>query len=139
MANRPIIQQAQLTDENGVAAVTVTTGGHVSVGPSGAGYVKTAFVNSANGTITLASSAWGTIFTVAGPGRYEVTLWVYNAPASHYTAFATVVAAGVATGELRIVANNGTGTFIQLSGAAIQVQQSSGVSQTLGYSVVRIG
>ena len=139
MANRPIIQQAQLTDENGVAAVTVTTGGHVSVGPSGAGFVKTAFVNSANGTITLASTAWGTIFTVGGAGRYEVTLWLNSAPAANYTAFATVVATGVAAGELRIITNNGLSTSIQLSGTAIQVQQTSGVSQTLGYSVVRIG
>jgi len=139
MANRPIIQQAQLTDENGVAAVTVTTGGHVSVGPSGAGYVKTGFVYSANGTITLAAGAWGTIFTVAGAGRYEVTLWLDSAPAANYTAFATVVATGVAAGELRIIANNGLSTSIQLSGTAIQVQQTSGVSQTLGYSVVRIG
>ena len=39
MANKPIIQQAQLTDENGVAAVSVATGGAVTVGPSTAGNV----------------------------------------------------------------------------------------------------
>ena len=37
MANKPIIQHAQLTDENGVAAVTVATGGAVTVGSASPG------------------------------------------------------------------------------------------------------
>ena len=46
--NKPIIQQAQLTDENGVAAVTVATGGAVTFGTAAANIIHTIHGNSSN-------------------------------------------------------------------------------------------
>jgi hypothetical protein len=48
MGNKPIIQNAQLTDEAGVAAVTVATGGEVTVGPGTYGVI-----NQSNGGLAL--------------------------------------------------------------------------------------
>jgi hypothetical protein len=43
MANRPIIQNSTLTDENGVTAVSVATGGAVTLGRSGVNSVHYAY------------------------------------------------------------------------------------------------
>jgi hypothetical protein len=57
MANKPIIQQAQLTDENGVAAVSVATGGAVTVGPAAAGTSVTHVIRGASGANTNVTTA----------------------------------------------------------------------------------
>jgi hypothetical protein len=41
MANKPIIQNSTLTDENGVTALSVATGGAVTLGPAGGGVTHT--------------------------------------------------------------------------------------------------
>jgi hypothetical protein len=106
MANKPIIQQAQLTDENGVEAVTVATGGAVTVGPSTAGNIQ----HRVNGGLV---------------GWFSAGVSNLGGPLSNIDSF-VLSANGGATDALTLtVASGGAGYFLIVTSA------SSGASAVL--------
>ena len=78
-----------------------------------------------------------TIFSVSGPGRYEVYVYLGVSDPAAYAAFATVVLDG-ASATARIVTNNATNMTLTLSGLNVQATQSSGSTQTINWRYYKI-
>ncbi len=145
MANKPIIQQAQLTDENGVAAVTVATGGAVTVGPSastathtlhGALRVITGFTALANGA-TYAFRTGGkptvTIIRIDASGNLRIGQVITSAGAG--TAAVLSQAVGIGSITLSGTFNNaGTLNVYASAGSTYSFQNNTGISVTVAWS-----
>jgi hypothetical protein len=91
---------------------------------------------TATGTASsIASGTPTTVFSTTAAGRYEVVAYLSGANAALYTAFATVLSDGV---NQRIVANNGVSLTLTLSGANVQVTQSSGGNESVQWAYLKI-
>lgn len=139
MANKPIKQYATLTDEAGVEAMTVATGGAVTVGPSGGLLTKTHQINGL-------MSAKNSVTALLGNGGEENILTA--APA---TAWLCVARGDVNTGQSVYIVNiNGAGAvsaaalvagstpFSSGGTSIIKVTNNGGASQYVYYSLTRL-
>lgn len=93
-------------------------------------------VKSGSGTVSATNATATTIFAANKTGRCEVTAYITSGDAASYTAAATVLTEG--NGAARIIANNGGMLTLTLSGLNVQVTQSSGATQTVGFKYVWI-
>jgi hypothetical protein len=99
------------------------------------GAVTGATFTTGSGTVSTLNNTATTLFTTTAPGLYEVYAYLGVNDATNYTAFATVVLDGTAA---RIVANNGAGLFLTLSGLAVQARQTSGITINVLYRFLKI-
>jgi hypothetical protein len=129
------LERMRIFNTGGVSIGNTTDPGATNLSVTGA--ISAATVNTARyytalgNTGSIANATATTIYTITG--RCVVTVGAYlfagaGTPAS-YAATATVIYDGVAG---RITSNNGTLLSLTLSGADIQVTQSSGVTQATG-------
>jgi hypothetical protein len=89
-------------------------------------------------TGSIATATPTTIFAVSASavGAFIVSAWSASGGGSIYTASATVTADG--TGNARILSNDGAGLTITMSGANVQVTQSSGGNLTINWAYLLI-
>jgi hypothetical protein len=102
------------------------------------GSLLTNTIRTNEGSISVGSGSYGTIFTLSGSKAvFQVFTQVPAGAgdAANYTAFATVLFDGIAA---RIIANNGGVTDIILSGLNVQARQQSGNPQTIEWKYLRI-
>jgi hypothetical protein len=144
MANKPIKQYATLTDEAGVEAMTVATGGAVTVGPSGFSGTHSingnVYVNSR--TFTLASDATATFVSgnipylhtirIDASGNLRVGQFVTTGGAS--TAALFVQCVGVGSINLSNTLNNAGTVNIYPSGDNVYIIQNK-----TGVAIVVVG
>ena len=126
-------------------AMTLDASGNLLVGTTSAGGSSsnaTALVfggaRTASGSVSAATAVATTIFsiTAALTGRYEVVALVgFSGAPAQYTAIATIIWDGNGS---RVVANNGTNLTITISGSNVQITQTSGSTQTVSWSFLRI-
>lgn len=105
----------------------------------------TTLATSANATVAAALTSTGTTGSIATAtpttiftttlGAYLVFAWVVDTGAANYTASATVIDENSGA---RISANNGGALTITLSGRNVQVTQSSGSSNSVRWSYLKI-
>jgi len=94
--------------------------------------------SSANGSISVANATAGTIFTLPGTtlGSYIVTADINSSAPLNYSAVALVTTdGGVARLTTLQAATNNT---ISISGLNVQVTQTSGATNTVLWSVIRL-
>jgi hypothetical protein len=94
------------------------------------------FSSTKTATSTFNNTAT-TLFTMSVYGRYEVFATILNAPATVYGSVATVIFTGNSARFGSI--NNASDMVISLSGADIQVTQTSGVTQNVYWTVTKVG
>lgn len=100
------------------------------------GTITTASAKTASGSLSVANATATTIFTTAGAGIFQVYAYLaFSGAASVYTASAIVMNDG---NGARIVANNTANLSLTLSGLAVQVTQTSTVTQTVSYTYLKI-
>lgn len=93
---------------------------------------------TANGSVSATTAVATTIFsiTAALTGRYEVVALIgFSGAPAQYTAIATIIWDGNGS---RVVANNGSNLTITISGSNVQITQTSGSTQTVSWSFLRI-
>jgi hypothetical protein len=93
---------------------------------------------TASGSVSATTAVATTIFsiTAALTGRYEVVALVgFSGAPAQYTAIATIIWDGNGS---RVVANNGANLTITISGTNVQITQTSGSTQTVSWSFLRI-
>lgn len=131
-----------LGDPADVAAVKATL--HASPGAIGSGTpaagsfttVVGATYRTVTGTVSANNVTATTLFdTSTNAGMYLVFAQLASSGAANYTASATVLNEG--TGA-RIVANDGSLLTLTLSGTNVQGTQSSGSTQTITWSYLRV-
>lgn len=126
-------------------AMTLDASGNLLVGTTstaGSSSNATALVlggaRTANGTVSATTAVATTIFsiTAALTGRYEVVALIgFSGAPAQYTAIATIIWDGNGS---RVVANNGANLTITISGSNVQITQTSGSTQTVSWSFLRI-
>ena len=126
-------------------AMTLDASGNLLVGTtstSGSSSNATALVfggaKTASGSVSATTAVATTIFsiTAALTGRYEVVALVgFSGAPAQYTAIATIIWDGNGS---RVVANNGANLTITISGSNVQITQTSGSTQTVSWSFLRI-
>ena len=97
--------------------------------------------SAVSSSVATTSGVADTLFTLTDSAtqtvsRIDVIAGIYKNNATNYTSIATVLFDGTTA---RIVANNGTGLTLTLSGLNVQVTQTSGGAQTVYYSYSFIG
>jgi len=133
-----------LITDNAIRA-TVDATGNLLVGTTstaGSSSNATALVlggaRTANGSVSATTAVATTIFsiTAALTGRYEVVALIgFSGAPAQYTAIATIIWDGNGS---RVVANNGSNLTITISGSNVQITQTSGSTQTVSWSFLRI-
>ncbi len=99
-------------------------------------FVHGGSTQTTSSTASVATATATTVFTLpASAGAYQVFVWL-TAGGSTYQSFATLMCDG--TTLARIGGTNGANMTITVSGRNVQVTQSSGVSQTVQWSYVRL-
>ena len=126
-------------------AMTLDASGNLLVGTTstaGSSSNATALVlggaRTANGSVSATTAVATTIFsiTAALTGRYEVVALIgFSGAPAQYTAIATIIWDGNGS---RVVANNGANLTITISGSNVQITQTSGSTQTVSWSFLRI-
>lgn len=92
---------------------------------------------SFSSTFSAPTATATTMFSVSGnPGRYDIVASM-DSSGSSYMAVATVVWDGA--NASRITGVDGANLAITVSGANVQVTQTSGITQTVRYSYLKIG
>ena len=111
---------------------TFQSGGTLAGTPAGTLTFNGGKINSGNGTVTAATGVATTIFTppTGVPGMYLLYVYMNSAGAS-FMANARIGAD--AANIVRMGGENGASMTITISGTAVQITQSSGVSQTVAY------
>jgi hypothetical protein len=90
----------------------------------------------------VATTVYEISTTAGNGGRYELAAWVDSGDAAGYTAFATLMVEGSSTASARLVnptGGNGANLTFTLSGQNVQCTQTSGSSQKVNFSYLRIG
>jgi hypothetical protein len=114
-----------------IGGVTPDSGAFTTLSATGVAALA-AGVNSAKGNVNTTTAVASTIFTLSGTagaagGRYDIVAFIGNSgSAANYTASATAFWDG---SQARIVSSNGAQLTITLSGANVQVTQTSGLAQ----------
>jgi len=93
-------------------------------------------INTGSGSVSATTAVATTLFASPGVGMYQVFCYVNSGDAANFTASATVMQES--GGTARITANNGGSLTLTLSGLNIQGTQSSGATQNIVYSYLRI-
>lgn len=93
-------------------------------------------VYSTKGTQSCLTATATTLFGITGGGTWIVHAYVDTLAAANYSAHAIVTSAN--GGDAKITAVNGGNLTLTLSTLNIQATQSSGVTQTVRYSALRI-
>lgn len=96
--------------------------------------VASAGYQTNSSSLSTVTATAATMFTIsaANRGRYDLVSLIANSgTASDYTATATVIWDGA---QARLIANNGTKLTTTVSGANVQVTQTSGSNQTVYWS-----
>ena len=125
-----------------IGGVTPNTGAFTTLSTTGVAALA-AGVNSGKGSVSTTSGVAATIFTLSGAagvagGRYDIVAFIGNSGnATLYTVSATAFWDGSGA---RIVASNTANMTLTLSGASVQVTQTSGSDQTVvwGYTFTSI-
>lgn len=119
-----------------IGSVQPDTGAFTTLTSSGKATLNS--VTSASGNLSVATATTVTAFTIdaARRGHYEVHALIANSGnVAAFTSKATVLWDGSGG---RIVASNGTGLTIALSGSNVTLEQTSGLTQTLYWSALYI-
>ena len=91
---------------------------------------------TASNPLSIATATPTTFLTLPSIGQYEILACIgFSGAPAQYTSTATVLCDG---NGARIIANNGSGLTITLSGLNVQVQQTSGITQTVQFIYSRI-
>jgi len=93
-------------------------------------------INTGSGSVSATTAVATTLFASPGVGMYQVFCYVNSGDATNFTASATIMQES--GGTARITSNNGGSLTLTLSGLNIQATQSSGATQTIVYSYLRI-
>jgi len=148
MAKKPIIQQAQLTDENGAVAVTVLTGGAVTVGNTTSGNKpvkfpictgstpKSAIIGGANNS-GQAIAAGSTVDFVLPNTMYMGGLIIVSATASGTACSALFIVGNAASGSRSVLIAQ-SGNIVFISGPAAPAANQFSVDFTPGTNTVSI-
>jgi hypothetical protein len=126
---------ALLTNGNSVVDV-----GNLVIGTSGKGIdAPTGFGNfgsvySTKGFATVATATPQTLVSTT-TGLWIVYAYVVTGVATLYTSSAQILNDGL---DARIIANNGTNLLLTLSGFSVQATQTSGINQTIRWSILKI-
>jgi hypothetical protein len=134
------------SDEGATETMRITSAGNVGVGttaPTTGSMSNTAILNAGvfatlRGGVASTSGVAVTLGTAAlgGNETYIVSVSLYSGAPTAYSAVAIVSADG---GVLRTTAlQTATLMTISVSGTNIQATQSSGATQTIGFSIIRI-
>jgi hypothetical protein len=103
---------------------------------SSTGVTEFAQSRTASNPLSIATATPTTFLTLPGSGQYEIfAFFPFSGGPTQYTATATVLCDG---NGARIIANNGTNLFITLSGLNVQVEQTSGSTQTFQFVYSRM-
>jgi hypothetical protein len=134
-----ITSTSDTTDATSTTAASLKTAGGLAVAKKAyfGGLVRSSlgFISTHGETGSIAHNTPTTILSISGgaaAARYEVNACVViSGQVNAYSAFATVI---FDAGAGRIVANDGSGLAISLSGTNIQVTQTSGTTKDIFWS-----
>lgn len=130
-ATLPVASGVNLTNLNAtnIASGTLTAARLPAV------VVASTSANTTAGTVSAADSAATTLFnSAAAPGLYVIAAWITDAGAI-YTASADLICDNT---NCRILSNNGAGMTLTLSTASVQATQTTGTTQTITWTYLRV-